>query len=248
MEGIIAEKKSFNATPFIIALAAAVAALMAGTIFLFVGKTKAESKLVQAQKIMEKMEEDAGRLVKEKEDVLAEKDKLQADTISYVGINTNLTREKEDLDKKLKAAFKIINNKEAAVKDAAGKLKETEKKLAKEKGAENGKLGSLQVEMDKLTAQIKSLEETLRKERGTYHYNLAVAYTQAKLYDEAVDAYKKSLEAFPNNADAYYNLGLLYENFKGDPDAAISCYQKYVELKPDAADRDEVQSWIGRLK
>jgi tetratricopeptide (TPR) repeat protein len=51
-----------------------------------------------------------------------------------------------------------------------------------------------------------------------------------------------------NNADAHYNLGLLYKDVKQDPDKAIMHLSKYLELKPDAEDKEEVQGWIEKLK
>ncbi|MFH1318611.1 MAG: hypothetical protein ABIH71_06320, partial [Candidatus Omnitrophota bacterium] len=64
----------------------------------------------------------------------------------------------------------------------------------------------------------------------------------------AVNAYEKSLSFESENAEAQYNLGLLYENFNLEPEKAILHYEKYLELKPDAVDKDEVLKWINRLK
>jgi tetratricopeptide (TPR) repeat protein len=106
----------------------------------------------------------------------------------------------------------------------------------------------LQKEKKELEGKIKSLEETLQKERGLYHYNLAVSYAQAKLYDEAIASYEKSLTFNPDNADAHYNLGVLYADFKSDSEKAISHYRKYLELKPDANDKEEVLRLMEKLK
>ena len=63
-----------------------------------------------------------------------------------------------------------------------------------------------------------------------------------------MDSYEKALRNNPYNADAHYNLGLLYEKTKSDPDKAIEHYQEYLKLSPDANDRDEVLGWIQRLQ
>jgi tetratricopeptide (TPR) repeat protein len=43
------------------------------------------------------------------------------------------------------------------------------------------------------------MENKLKQERVLYHYNLGVAYSQAKFYDEAIDEYEKSLKFNANN-------------------------------------------------
>jgi tetratricopeptide (TPR) repeat protein len=105
----------------------------------------------------------------------------------------------------------------------------------------------LEGELGQLRENVKSLEQTLNKERSIYHYNLAVSFTQAELYDDAIEAYEKSLKFNPDNADAYYNLGLLYANIRNNPEKAIEEYRAYLKLKPDAPDRDEVDAWIRQL-
>ena len=217
-------------------------------IFLASQKKSLAVQLANSQVMLKKIQENLDSVKAEAEQVRQEKEKLQADAISYIGVNTNLQREKEEVDKKLQAALGIIASKEQELEESAKKLKEAGKKLAKHASAQNGKLEGAQQEKEALAAKVNLLEGTLKKERALYNYNLAVAYTQAKLYDEAVDAYNKSLEYNPDNAEAYYNLGLLYENFKGDPDFAIRCYEKYLKLQPEAMDREEVQGWIDRLK
>ena len=74
-----------------------------------------------------------------------------------------------------------------------------------------------------------------------------MAYTQANLYDEAIEAYEKSLTFDQNNAEAHYNLGLLYDKVKTDPEKAVLHYKKYLELKPDAEDKEEIETWIQQL-
>lgn len=240
------ELKSLKNLNFIIPSAIA-GVLLIACIFLLGQHSRLSSQVSQSKKLLSKMEEEVKNAVLEKENLAKEKEKLQADAISYIGINTNLQREKEEAEKKLKGALEIINTKEQNLASANKKLTKLSKQLDKEKNAQ-GRSNEVLAEKGALQAKIKSLEDTLKKERGSYHYNLAVSYTQAKLYDEAVDAYKKSLEFEPSNPEAYYNLGLVYENFKADPDEAISCYKKYLELKPDALDKEEVEGWISRLQ
>jgi tetratricopeptide (TPR) repeat protein len=163
----------------------------------------------------------------------------------YAERNTDLQKDKEDLEKKFKEAKKIIGNKEADMLSITKKLEDLEQKTTK------GNINQQKIflkERKELKEKARSLEATLQKERALYHYNLGVSYTQLKRYDEATEAYEKSLELDVNNADAHYNLGLLYKDVKQDPDKAIMHLSKYLELKPDAEDKEEVQGWIEKLK
>ena len=239
--------KIFNPVTMMVCAGVSVLAVTT-SIFLVSQKKSLAVRIVNSQAMLKKMQEGLDSAKAEAEQTLQEKEKLQADTISYIGVNTNLQREKEEAEKKLQAALEIIASKEHELEESAKKLKEAGKKLAKRDSAQIGKLEGAQQEKEELLAKANLLEGTLKKERALYNYNLAVAYTQAKLYDDAVDAYNKSLEYNPDNAEAYYNLGLLYENFKGDPDFAIRSYEKYLKLQPKAMDKEEVQGWIARLR
>lgn len=242
------ENKNFlSFLPLIACGAIAVIAVMA-SLYLASAKSNLAAQVANSKNMLMKMQEDVESAKAKAQEALKEREKLQADAISYIGVNTNLQREKDEADKKLQAALEIVASKDRELEESVNKLKEIDKKLAKQKYAVSGKFEETQKEREDLLSKLNLLEETVRKERALYHYNLAVAYTQARLYDDAVDSYNKSLEFNPNNPDAYYNLGLLYENFKGDPDFAIRSYNKYLELKPDAMDKEEVQGWIDRLK
>jgi tetratricopeptide (TPR) repeat protein len=64
----------------------------------------------------------------------------------------------------------------------------------------------------------------------------------------AIDEYEKALRLNPQDADTHYNLAIIYDEVSKNPKRAIEHYQKYLELKPDAADIDEVKDWITRLE
>jgi tetratricopeptide (TPR) repeat protein len=200
---------------------------------------------VQSEEMIKKMQEEDKRLEAEKTKAAQEKDKLQADSISYVGLNSRLQEEKEKLQKDIEEAKKTIGQKDEDLQKAQISLQRLEQRIAKESKDEKNKTGA---ELKGLKDKVKQLEETLKKERGIFNYNLAVSYTQAKLYDEAIEAYEKSLDYNPQNPDANYNLGLLYANVKNMPDKAVAYYEEYLRLKPDADDKEEVQGWIKQFQ
>jgi tetratricopeptide (TPR) repeat protein len=65
-------------------------------------------------------------------------------------------------------------------------------------------------------------------------------------YENAVTIYEQLIVMDPLASIAHYNLGICYENL-GKYSSAILEYQKYLEVKPYAEDRPEVESWIRRL-
>ena len=216
-------------------------------IMLFSKTNDFKSQLSQAKNMVKSAQEEMSRLQAEKEKIAKDNDKLKADALSFVELNTKLQAEKDkalksqqDIEKTIKASEVVL---EAVRAKFEGLLKEVE--LNK---AELSKRDELVKQMEYLKKKMISLDATLKKERVLYHYNLGVAYSQAKLYDEAVEEYEKSLQYNSLNADAHYNLGLLFENIKMDPQRAIEHYRKYLEIKPDTADKEEVAGWITKLE
>jgi len=219
--------------------------LLAVSVLFYLKSSALTSQLEHTKQVLSKTDEEVKRSQVEREKLTKENEKLQSDTMSYLTLNNDLQKDKEELQGKLKDAQKTIDDKEAELERTNKKIEEVEKKIAR---AETGAQEKLQKEKKELEGKLKSLEETLQKERGLYHYNLAVSYAQAKLYDEAAEEYEKSLTFNPDNPDAHYNLGLLYGNVKSDPDNAVLHYRKYLELRPDADDKEEVLGFIDKLK
>ena len=50
-----------------------------------------------------------------------------------------------------------------------------------------------------------------------------------------------------DNVEAYINRGIAYAN-SGDFERAIADFEQYLDLVPDAPDREEVLSWIDQMK
>lgn len=206
---------------------------------------KLKRQLAQSKGMCQKMESELTSVRKEKDKLSATNEKLQADAVSYLAINSKLTEDKETLAKRIDEAQKVIEQKESGLQRMQKRLTEIEKNITSYKTSNDQKLMK---EKKTLQKRMYAAQETLKKERSLYHYNLGVAYSQAKLYDEALDAYEKSLTFDPDNADAHYNLGILYETVQTDPAKAVTHYQRYLELKTNADDRDEVEGRINKLK
>ncbi|HHT9117137.1 MAG TPA: tetratricopeptide repeat protein [Candidatus Hypogeohydataceae bacterium YC38] len=79
---------------------------------------------------------------------------------------------------------------------------------------------------------LEILDEKAPKEQTRQVYNnLGWLYTQQKKYREAETAYLKAVKTDPSYANAYYNLGLLYDKYLRDELAAVDCFEKYIDLK-----------------
>jgi len=219
--------------------------LLTAALIFFLNSNKLNSELIKANQMMQRIQEEAKYTQEEKEKLAQKNEKLQADTVSYVALNADLQKEKENLETKLKNAQKILENKESDLQRLKKTFEQIEEKTKKEKNVRNEEVID---EKKELQERISFLEITLQKERALYYYDLGVAYTQSKLYEEAITVYEKSLKFNNTNPDAHYNLALLYDNFQQDSGKAILHYQKYLELKPNADDKEEVENWIKRLK
>jgi len=76
---------------------------------------------------------------------------------------------------------------------------------------------------------------------------LGRAYFMQNNRDKAVECFKKSLEFYPNYAPAIYNLGVTYEKMGRFKDA-LQCYEKYLQINPDAEDAQIIRFAIDDIR
>lgn len=67
-------------------------------------------------------------------------------------------------------------------------------------------------------------------------------------YPGAIEAFEKALQANPKSAAAHFELGMLYEERRGDFAEAIHHYQKHLELRPHSNLKDFITGRITRCK
>ena len=129
------------------------------------------------------------------------------------------------------------------------------------KAAEYMEKGDYEAAVNRLQASIdldSSMYET--------YYNLGIAATNAKKYDIAIDAINNGIKIKPDYANLYYSLGAAQyeyaesivnseaENKENEAEnkakatelkeSAISNLEKYLELSPNAEDKDDVEELI----
>lgn len=126
------------------------------------------------------------------------------------------------------------SNKQASASAAANENKQTASKDAEKQGAEAVQHGGVSLSEDK-QAQVTSLLQ-----QGMEQFN------QGKLND-AESSFDEVLAIDPNNADAFFDLGVLKEK-QGNFKAALADYKAAQDLKPDEKDiQDAVASLTQKL-
>ena len=180
-----------------------------------------------------------------------ENEELKKESLSY------LSRQKE-MDDKRQQIEKMAKQQSQKIKDIRKELQTAKKELGELKQENLGLadiknfVGNVQVEKQEekirqLEADFSSTKDQMKKQETLLHYNLGVAYTKEKNYDMAIDEYEKASSLSPQDADTHYNLAIIYDEVRKNPKRAIQHYQKYLELKPEADDIDEVKDWIASL-
>ncbi|MFH0790611.1 MAG: tetratricopeptide repeat protein [Candidatus Omnitrophota bacterium] len=79
------------------------------------------------------------------------------------------------------------------------------------------------------------------------YYNLAVEYIKINEFDYAVEALERVVVLNPQDKDAWYNLGVLFETYFGDKMQAVEYYRRYVKSAPQAEDVNQVKEWIAQI-
>jgi tetratricopeptide (TPR) repeat protein len=202
-----------------------------------------KQQLEQARFLLNKVESSARQLQQDKDQARQENEKLQADAMSYISLNNELRKDKELLQVRVNESLRAIDVQKEELLKVQREIDRLHKTSTARGNAERGLLK----EKEKMLAGIRKLEDSINRERGIYHYNLAVAYAKAMFIAKAVAAYEKSLTYDAHNPEAHFNLGLLYKGQANDPQKALEHFQKYLELKPDAEDALDVQESIDSL-
>jgi len=81
----------------------------------------------------------------------------------------------------------------------------------------------------KLEAKIARIKN--QKEKVEKLIELGKFYFLNERYDDAIGKFKEAIKIDENNAEIYYNLGIVYES-KNLPEEASQMYMKTLELNP----------------
>jgi len=95
-------------------------------------------------------------------------------------------------------------------------------------------IGYSQEQIDKLIAEVERLNSELEKFPNNYETFLKIGniYMMLEEYEKAEIVFLQAVEAEPNYAPAYANLGELYGSFGEEKLKAVEYYKKAIELTP----------------
>lgn len=80
------------------------------------------------------------------------------------------------------------------------------------------------------------------------HLRRALAAKQAQDIDRAIALCEKALVRRPGLALAHRELGLMLDNYRGDPLGALYHYRRYLELRPDSPQREAVAEQMRKCR
>ncbi len=223
----------------VIALAAA-----AGGGYLYLSNIRLRASLEQSRAEGNKYQEEIIRIQSDRDRSESDKEKLQQDSVAYLSLNSKLQEENRKLLASLEETRTNLQKKEQELEKQRGALQEMTDKL---RAIPAGDPARTFQQLDEMKGKIAEMEKLSAKERQLYHYNLGVAYTKARMYDEAVDSYETAITFGDTNPEAHYNLGIIYEKIKHLPLKALLHYQRFLELAPESQDAREVADWVKRL-
>lgn len=212
-------------------------------VFLFLKTNSLKVQLEQNEQICNRLSSDINNLRKENEEIQSQDEQLKFEIVSYLGITNQLRAENKELKTELAPARKTLEKKERLLK----KLKQDVAVASNMAQVKEDQVEKSEAEILRLKDKITLIEHDMHREKVEFYYNLGVAYTKAKMYDEAIKAYELSLALDPENAEANYNLGLIYQNIKTHTQTAIIYYQRYLELSPGNEDAQEIKALIMKL-
>lgn len=103
-------------------------------------------------------------------------------------------------------------------------------------------------EIEAVVRALKAGNSIESNEKAKLYEKLGTAYVKAKLYNEAIDAYRNSLDASSDNAKLYYYLGLLYQYKRRDTAQALEHFNAYLKLDEYGQYAQKVNDLIKILK
>ena len=98
---------------------------------------------------------------------------------------------------------------------------------------------------DAAAAMKKAMD--IKQTNALYMFNYAVYAQNGGDADAATVAYQKTIEMDPNQAVAYYQLGLIAVG-QAENDVALAHFEKFILLAPDHDKADEAQGVVDALK
>jgi len=130
------------------------------------------------------------------------------------------------------------------------KLKNTVTQLTQNTFVQKETIATLEKLLEETKAKLFSTTKELdgfKKDAVSLHYNLGVILQGQAQWEAAIKEYQKVITFKPNDADAHFNLALIYDTVENERLKARDHYQKYLNIKPDAPDAAKVKERMVHL-
>ncbi len=190
-----------------------------------------------------------------------EKNKAYEELRSLKEKSSSTVTEKEELAKKIEVFDKEkmdLEEKISSYEDDNKELTEQIESLQKLNAAltkENQEMlnqaslrESSKVQVPKsLMSAVKDREQMVR-ENADMHYNLGVLLAKNQEFRNAAIEFQRAVELRKDDAASYFNLGKIYADFYKDKVKAVEYFKKYLEINPQAEDRNWVENFITTIK
>jgi len=88
----------------------------------------------------------------------------------------------------------------------------------------------------------------VQPENADVRTDLGIAYRSTDRPQQAVEAFRRAIQSDPQHRNAHYNLGVVLAHDLNDPAGAITAYERYLELAPDAPNSGEVRRSLEELR
>ncbi|MEM8549933.1 MAG: LysM peptidoglycan-binding domain-containing protein [Verrucomicrobiota bacterium] len=85
-------------------------------------------------------------------------------------------------------------------------------------------------------------------ERDEKHFNRAQSKLSEQRYDDALSAFLKVIEKRREAPESHLEVGMLYQEYRGDPIAAIYHYRRYLEILPESKEAPMVKQMVESAK
>lgn len=92
--------------------------------------------------------------------------------------------------------------------------------------------GSTAVDLERYSQAIEAFKRIIELDPGFRgaHFSMGAAYFQLQDMEAALREFEAEAGVNPTLPEVYLNLGLLYDNYRRDPRAALEAYERYIRL------------------
>ncbi len=207
--------------------------------------TPLETQLLELQQEQTRLSTERSQLERQ---LAKAKDRSQEQTLR--GELAKVHRDQTDLRRVLRKAThesKVATRREERAAAHLKTLAQRVDTLHKEYTDEVSQNAMLRRRVNRLPKDVTSMareHERLLKELADTHFNMAVMFTRKRDYGRAAKEFQQVVELAPDDAEAYYNLGVIYAEHLPNRDKAISFFRKYLVLNPRGQDASWAKQYL----